>query len=122
MATRLFPSNLISVEIYDLLPPGYIIRPLERGDHGRGFFDCLKSLTWTGEIDERQFQERFDWMRDKSPGWFYDVVIEYEEEIVATGVLIVERKLYVLCYTFPLCVTSTNRMRSAYGIWAWSVI
>jgi glucosamine-phosphate N-acetyltransferase len=85
----------------------YTLRPLQRGDCSRGYFDCLSTLTWVGDrtattaeqsFDEdarfrQSFEERFDWMLEKGEGWFYNVVIEFESRIVGTGVCIVERKL-----------------------------
>ncbi len=91
----LFPSDLLEGNIQDSVPAGYILRPLARDDHRKGFFECLQSLTWTGDVSEQRYQKHLDWLRNSSPGWFYCLVIEHEGEIVATGVVIAGRKLYV---------------------------
>lgn len=89
----LFPPTLVSANIADSLPSGYSLRPLARNDHAKGFFECLQTLTATGDISEDRFLERYDWMKTKGEGWFYCLVIEHEGRIVGTGVVIVERKL-----------------------------
>ncbi|KAI0006310.1 hypothetical protein F4779DRAFT_28717 [Xylariaceae sp. FL0662B] len=87
----LFPASLISSEIIRALPDGFIIRPLERGDYAKGFFDCLSVLTWVGDVDEAQFIERYDEMVE-AKNTYYFVVIEYAGRIVGTGSLVVEKK------------------------------
>lgn len=89
----LFSTSLIDQTIQDNLPPGHILRPLNRNDFHKGFFENLKALTWVGDVTHEQFLEHFDWMKAKGDGWFYNVVIEHEGRIVGNGVLIVERKL-----------------------------
>ena len=37
----LFPASLISAEVTGALPEGFAIRPLARGDHARGLYECL---------------------------------------------------------------------------------
>lgn len=98
----LFSPSLIDESARSSVPDGYTVRPLSRNDHCKGFFECLQSLTWTGQVTEARFHERFDWMTSKGEGWFYNVVLEHEGKIVGTGVVIVERKLYVLSQTIPL--------------------
>jgi glucosamine-phosphate N-acetyltransferase len=88
-----FDPSLISTEIHNSTPSSYIVRPLHRGDYGRGYFDCLATLTWVGKPTQQEFEEQYDWMTTKGAEWFYNVVIEYEGKVVGTGVLIVERKL-----------------------------
>ena len=93
----LFDSSLISPEIRADYPAGYNIRPLARDDHKRGFFECLQALTFTGEISEAQYLDRFDWHKRHGQGWYYCVVIveEATDRIVGTGTVVVERKLFV---------------------------
>lgn len=88
-----FANNLIPESVQSSLDNSYTIRPVCRDDYHKGYFQCLQSLTWTGDVTESQFYERFDWMRSKGEGWFYNVVIEHEGKIIGNGVLIVERKL-----------------------------
>lgn len=89
---ELFSPSLIDPAIQDSLPSGHTLRPLNRNDYHKGFFENLKSLTWVGEISHDQFLAQFDWMQAKGDGWFYNVVIEHNDRIVGNGVLIVERK------------------------------
>jgi glucosamine-phosphate N-acetyltransferase len=94
-----FSSELVPTEVQKKLPDGYVLRPLQRDDHGRGQLEPLRDLTHVGEITEEQWIERFDWMVERS-GTYYTVVIVDEargrgKEIVATGTLFVEKKLCV---------------------------
>lgn len=90
----LFANTLISDAVKASFPAGYTVRSLERTDFAKGFLDCLRVLTWVGDLSEQDFYERYDEMdatRGKGP--YYLVVIEYEGRIVGTGSLIVEKKL-----------------------------
>lgn len=89
----LFDPGLISPETKATFPAGHIIRPLQRDDYGKGFFDCLSVLTYVGNVSEERFLERFDWMATQGKGIHYFLVIEHEGRIVGTGTLVVERKL-----------------------------
>ncbi|XDG08663.1 hypothetical protein ABKA04_008278 [Annulohypoxylon sp. FPYF3050] len=91
-AQALFPASLISTDVTRSLPDGFVIRPLEREDYSKGFFDCLRVLTWVGDVSETEFTERYDEMAE-SNGTYYFAVIEYENHIVGTGALVVEKKL-----------------------------
>jgi hypothetical protein len=100
MATApLFPASLITPS--QPPPAGYTVRPLSRDDHSKGYFDCLRTLTWVADPTQQQFEEQYDWLATKGAEWFYNVVIEFEGKIVGTGVIIVERKLYVCQLPFP---------------------
>lgn len=89
----LFDPGLITPEARAAFPEGYSVRPLQRDDYGRGFFDCLSVLTWVGNVSEERFLERFDWMATQGKGMHYFLVIEHEGLVVGTGTLIVEKKL-----------------------------
>lgn len=97
MATSkgLFSPDVISPEIVSSFPESYTIRPLEREDYNKGFFECIQVLTSTGDVTEEQFHERYDWMKNQGQGIHYFLVIEHESQIVGTGTVVVERKLYV---------------------------
>lgn len=88
----LFPTSVIPAEVTDSMPAGYTIRPLQRSDSSRGFFQCLEGLTWCGDVSDAEFAERFDDMA-AARGTYYFVVIENAGKIVGTGALIVEIKL-----------------------------
>jgi glucosamine-phosphate N-acetyltransferase len=89
----LFPVSLIPSSASTSLPENYILRPLQRSDYSRGFLTCLTDLTWIGEISQSAFEERYDWMATKGKEWYYCIVIDDGERIVATATMIVERKL-----------------------------
>jgi glucosamine-phosphate N-acetyltransferase len=92
----LFGSDLVSPEIAASLPEGYTLRALQRGDYEKGFLDCLRVLTTVGDITQEQWSERYEWMDTQGKGAYYLLVITNETgKVVATGALIVERKLYV---------------------------
>jgi glucosamine-phosphate N-acetyltransferase len=97
MATQkgLFSPDLISPEITTSFPETYTIRPLEREDYHRGFFQCIQVLVETGDVSEERFRERYDWMKNQGQGIHYFLVIEHENQIIGTGTVVVERKLYV---------------------------
>lgn len=87
-----FAADLLSSEVAAALPSGYKLRSLRMADFHDGFLDCLTVLTTVGDISEAQFAERFDWIK-KQDGTYYVLVIEDRGRVVATGALIVERKL-----------------------------
>ncbi|RDL39428.1 Uncharacterized protein BP5553_03768 [Venustampulla echinocandica] len=88
----LFSPDLISPAVSSSLPSPYKVRPLERGDYGKGFLDCLRVLTHIGDISEKQFIERYEFMATQGKGTYYFVVIDDGTRIVGTGALIVEKK------------------------------
>jgi glucosamine-phosphate N-acetyltransferase len=87
----LFPLELISEEIASSFPDTYKIRPLEREDYHKGFFECIQVLTSTGDVSEERFHERYDWMKNEGKGIHYFLVIEHDDRIVGTGTLMVEK-------------------------------
>lgn len=98
----LFSTSLIPASIQDGLPDGFTIRPLARNDYGKGFYECLRVLTWIGDPTETEFLDRFDEMA-AAKGTYFFAVIEYDNRIVGTGCLIAEKKLYdgtLLCSLF----------------------
>ena len=99
---ELFSRDLICPEVSAVLPEGYVIRPLRRGDYKTGFLDCLRILTTVGNISEDQFNERWDWMAAQN-GTYFVLVIEDTaiSRVIATGALLLERKLFVLDFPCP---------------------
>lgn len=92
----LFGSELVSPEIAASLPQGYTLRALQKADYEKGFLDCLRVLTTVGDITEEQWNERYDWINTQGKGAYYLLVITDEtSRVVATGALMVERKLCV---------------------------
>ncbi len=94
----LFSDKLVSADVAAALPPGYRMRALRRSDYNSGFLECLRVLTTVGDITEEDFQKQYEDMQAQT-GSYYIMVIEdaarTENAVVATGALIVERKLYV---------------------------
>lgn len=90
----LFSPSLISPEVVSSLPAGFTIRPLHRQDFKKGYLDCLRVLTWVGDLTEEEWNSRYDEMA-RATGTYYLLALEHEGRIVGTGSLVVERKLYV---------------------------
>jgi GNAT superfamily N-acetyltransferase len=92
----LFSSSLISPTVLAALPEGYIIRPLKRSDYTRGFLDVLRVLTMVGDISAEAWNQRYDWMEQRSGEYFVLCVVDTKREesscIVGTGTVLVERK------------------------------
>jgi len=96
MATHagLFSNDLISPAVTASLPQSYTIRALEKGDYLKGVLDVLRTLTNVGEISQEKWEERYDFMATQGKGTYFVIVVEDDQgRIVATGQLIVERKL-----------------------------
>lgn len=89
----LFSPSLIPAEVSSSLPDGFIIRPLHKADFRKGYLDCLRVLTWVGDITEEEWGKRYDEMA-KATGTYYLLAIEHDDRVVGTGSLIVERKLW----------------------------
>lgn len=89
----LFSSALISPEVKAALPKGYKLRALLKADFDSGFLDCLRVLTTVGDITRDEFEGQYERM-EKQEGYYIVVIEDEEAVVVATGALIVERKLY----------------------------
>ncbi|GAP91588.1 putative glucosamine-phosphate N-acetyltransferase [Rosellinia necatrix] len=87
----LFPASLISASVRDGLPDGFVIRPLARNDYGKGFYDCLRVLTWVADPTEPEFLARFDEMAAAKNTYFF-TVIEFQDRVIGTGCLVAEKK------------------------------
>ncbi|KAL9602014.1 MAG: hypothetical protein Q9219_002122 [cf. Caloplaca sp. 3 TL-2023] len=89
----LFSSALISPEVSSALPENYTIRPLQRSDYKDGILDVLRVLTTVGDISEKAWDERYDWMTTRGDGYYILVICNGEKKVVGTGALLVERKI-----------------------------
>lgn len=89
----LFSPHLVSQKVAVELPAGYVIRPLCRADYNRGYMDCMRVLAKTGHVDEAAWERRCEWLRAMGESYFIVVVLDPDEIVVATGTLVVERKL-----------------------------
>ena len=87
----LIPTSLLS------LPGGLVCRPLQRSDFKQGHLAVLRDLAHVGEITEEQWIERFDDMKQCNSTYFIVVFVHpgraAERRIVASGTLMVEKKL-----------------------------
>ena len=92
MAPGLFSADLISPEVKEALPEGYTIRPLERSDYALGFLDVLRVLTTVGDISQKAFEDRYDWMLSRNDAYFLLVSLDDSKRVVGTGALVVEYK------------------------------
>ena len=95
--TPLFSPDLIPTSVQSDLPEGYIVRPLQRSDFSEGFLDVLRVLTTVGDIDERAWMDRYDWLSKRNDEYFLLVIRDEKRDpgqrVVGTGALVVERKL-----------------------------
>lgn len=88
----LFSTSLISPEVASALPRDYTVRALRRSDYNRGYLDVLRVLTTVGDVSERQWNDRYDWMVSRGDEYYLLVIVDGSDRIVGTGSLIVERK------------------------------
>lgn len=112
-AQILFSESLLSKAVRTGLPDGFTIRPLSRDDYGKGFYDCLRVLTWVGDPTESEFQQQFDEMAAAKDTYFF-TVIQYEGRIVGTGCLVAEKKLYILSCLFASLLSLQNMILTRY--------
>lgn len=91
-STPLFSPSLLSSSSSSSSPAGFTIRPLQRDDYQRGYLDCLRVLTWVGDLSRAEWAQRYDEMV-AAAGTYYLLVVEHEGRVVGTGSLVVERKL-----------------------------
>ncbi|GJN69896.1 GCN5-related N-acetyltransferase (GNAT) domain-containingprotein [Purpureocillium lilacinum] len=91
-STPLFSPSLIDEGVHAAMPSGFTIRPLARDDYAKGFLECLRDLTWTGNQTAEEFAARYDEMDTQGKGPYYYLVIEHEGRIVGTGAVIIEKK------------------------------
>lgn len=94
-AGPLFSPALIPSDVSSALPSGYTIRPLQRSDYKDGMLDVLRVLTTVGDIDEKAWDERYDWLARRGDEYYILVICDGDKKVVGTGALLIERKLYV---------------------------
>uniref|UniRef100_A0A8C4Q0W4 Glucosamine 6-phosphate N-acetyltransferase n=1 Tax=Eptatretus burgeri TaxID=7764 RepID=A0A8C4Q0W4_EPTBU len=78
---------------------GLLLRPLCTRDYDKGFMNTLAQLTDVGDVSPEMFIDRFEEM--KRLGNHYVVVVENTQtgSVVATALLILERKFIHACTT-----------------------
>ena len=50
------------------VPDGYLLRPMEQGDYGKGLVPLLEQLTEVDELSEQGFQEVFKLRQAREEG------------------------------------------------------
>lgn len=80
------------------LPEGYTIRRLEVSDFSRGVLNTLTALTTVGDVSQLQFENivtKWDALTLLNGSKIYNpiVIINDQDEVVATGMLFIEEKL-----------------------------
>ena len=88
----LFSPSLISPQVASVLPTDYTVRPLRRSDYSRGYLDVLRVLTTVGDVSEKQWNGRYDWMASRADEYYLLVICDGTGRVVGTGSLLVERK------------------------------
>ncbi|KAL8935143.1 MAG: hypothetical protein Q9216_005567 [Gyalolechia sp. 2 TL-2023] len=88
----LFSPSLIPSSVSSALPENYTIRPLQRSDYKAGMLDVLRVLTTVGEISEKAWDERYDWIARRGDEYYILVICDGEKKVVGTGAVIIERK------------------------------
>lgn len=83
----IFPVAVDSA-VEDKLPRGYNMRSLQRDDYDRGYTK-LKSV---GPIPLNAWNERCEYFRSRADVYTILVITDNNDEIVATGTLVLERK------------------------------
>ncbi|KAI4175528.1 MAG: hypothetical protein LQ346_008067 [Caloplaca aetnensis] len=68
------------------------MRPLQRSDYKDGMLDVLRVLTTVGDIGEKAWDERYDWLARRGDEYYILVVCDGQRKVVGTGAVIIERK------------------------------
>lgn len=78
------------------LPTGYLIRPIKLSDYQR-YIDVLSVLTTVGNVSQSQFQELLGHWAAHPLIYFPRVIVDGEDNVVATGMILIEQKLIHGC-------------------------
>ncbi|GEQ71408.1 hypothetical protein JCM33374_g5091 [Metschnikowia sp. JCM 33374] len=78
------------------LPEGYQVRPVKASDH-KQYLETLSVLTTVGEVSETQFSELVNHWNKYSDIYHPKVIADSQNNVVATGMLLVEQKLIHGC-------------------------
>lgn len=89
----MFDPSLISAQVYDIVPKGFVLRPLQIGDYHKGYLECLSHLTKMSPVTYDQFVERYQFMYAHRH-IYYPLVIECTstQRIVGCGTFFLEHK------------------------------
>lgn len=87
----MFSAELISNEASTDLREGYEIRPLSHNDYD--VLDVLRVLTTVGSISKEEFGQQVEYWSKHDDTYFPIVIAHESSKIVASGMLVIERKL-----------------------------
>lgn len=79
------------------LPEGYTFRRLEVSDYSNNYLETLKALTSVGNISEDQYKHLFEEWSRLPEIYNPHVITNPAGKVVATGMLLIERKLIHEC-------------------------
>lgn len=79
------------------LPHGYNFRPVEKSDYSNLYIETLKVLTIVGDISAENFDEVYNHWLSLPDIYKPHVITNAEGVVVATGMLLVEKKVIHLC-------------------------
>lgn len=79
------------------LPEGYHFRLLKLSDFTNQYVETLKVLTTVGDIDEAAFSDLYSHWLSLPNTYQPHVITNAQDVVVATGMLLLERKLIHLC-------------------------
>nr|CAG4648943.1 EOG090X0FKI [Polyphemus pediculus] len=75
-----------------------LVRPLYASDYNRGFLELLKELTEVGDITQKQFEDRFNLMKNCSNMYYCTVIVDVEKDrIIGAATLLMELKFIRGC-------------------------
>ncbi|KAL9008402.1 MAG: hypothetical protein Q9173_006473, partial [Seirophora scorigena] len=72
-----------------------------------GMLDVLRVLTTVGDISEKAWNERYDWLARRGDEYYILVVCNTEKKVVGTGAVVVERKLSGKTVANGLCLNNS---------------
>lgn len=91
-------SAIIPYYYYTMgLPEGYTFRALEQGDYFNNYVETLKTLTTVGDISSPMFIDLVTHWQSRPDLYHPSVITNEKGVVVATGMLLVERKLIHEC-------------------------
>jgi glucosamine-phosphate N-acetyltransferase len=79
------------------LPEGYEFRKLQASDFTNNYIETLKVLTTVGDISHQKFTDLFNYWSSLPDIFHPHVITDADGVVVATGMLLVERKLIHSC-------------------------
>ncbi|EGW33209.1 uncharacterized protein SPAPADRAFT_60539 [Spathaspora passalidarum NRRL Y-27907] len=79
------------------LPQGYTFRRLKVTDYSNNYCETLRGLTTVGNISSEQFEDLFNHWTSLPEIYRPHVITDTNGKVVATGMLLVERKLIHEC-------------------------